>query len=46
MGAFKVLKQMGPTAYKLDLSNSATLRIIHPVFYVSLPGNYEGNGLR
>ena len=32
MGIFKVLKQVGPIAYKLDLSHSAALKTIHPSF--------------
>ena len=35
LGPFKVLKQVGPTAYKLYLSYSSTLKIIYPVFHVS-----------
>ena len=46
MGLFKVLKQVGPTSYKLDLSHSAALKIIHLVFYVSLLKDFEDNGLR
>ena len=45
MGPFEVLKRVGPTAYKLDLSQSSVLKIIHPVFYVTLLRDYEDNGL-
>ena len=46
IGPFKVLKRVGPAAYKLDLSHSSALKMIHPVFYVSLLRYYEDNGLR
>ena len=32
VGPFKALKQVGPTAYKLDLAYSSALKTIHPVF--------------
>ena len=35
---------MGPTAYRLDLSQSA-LRDVHNVFHVSLLKQFEDNGL-
>ena len=46
VGPFEVLKQVGPLAYKLDLSHSYALKIIHPVFHVSLLRDFEDNELR
>ena len=46
MGPFEVLKQVGPTAYKLDISYSTALKMIHPVFHVSLLRDFDDNGLR
>ena len=46
MGPFKVLKRVGPCAYKLGLSHSPTLRTIHLGFHVSLLRDFEDNGLR
>ena len=46
VGPFEVLKRVGPIAYKLDLSHSFTLKMIHPVFHDSLLRGYEDNGLR
>ena len=46
VGPFEVLKRVGPTAYKLDLSNSSALKTIHPVFHISLLKDSEDNGLK
>ena len=46
MGTFEVLKRVGPCAYKLDLSYSSTLKMMYPVFYISLLRDSEHNGLR
>ena len=46
VGPFEVLKRVGPTAYKLDLSHSSALKTIHPVFHISLLRDFEDNGLR
>ena len=46
MGPFKVLKRVGPTAYRLDLSYSAALKMIHSAFHVSLLRDFEDNILR
>ena len=46
VGPFEVLKQVGPTAYELDLSHSSALKTVHPVFHVSLLRGFEDNGLR
>ena len=43
---FEVLKRVGPTAYKLDLSHSATLKIIQPIFNVILFRDFFNNGQR
>ena len=45
-GPFEVLKRVGLTAYKLDLSHSSALKVIHPVFYVNLLRDLKDNGLR
>ena len=45
VGPLKVLKQVGPTAYKLNLYSSA-LKTIHPVLHISLFRDFEYNGLR
>ena len=47
MGPFEVLKASGTiAAYKLDLSHSSALKMIHPVFQISLLRDFEDNGLR
>ena len=46
MRLFEVLKQVGPTAYKLDLSLNAALKTIHLVFYVNLLRDFVYNGLK
>ena len=46
MGPFEVLKRVGATAYKLDLSHSSALKTIHPVFHISLLRDFEDNGLK
>ena len=46
MGPFEVLKRVGPIAYKLDLSHSSALKMIHLVFHISLLRDFEDNGLR
>ena len=46
MEPFEVLKRVGPTSYKLDLSHSSALKIIHPVLHISLLRGFENNGLR
>ena len=46
MGPFEVLRRVGPTAYRLDLSYSSALKMIYPVFHVSLLRDFEDNGLR
>ena len=46
IGPFEVLKLVGPTAYKLDLSHRSALKLIHPVFHISLFRDFEDNGLR
>ena len=46
IGQFDMLKQVGPTAYHLDLSHITTLKIIHVVFHVSLLKDSKNNGLR
>ena len=46
VGPFKVLKQVGPTAYKLDLFYSSTLKMIHPGLHFSPLRDFEDNGLR
>ena len=46
MGHFEVLKQAGLTAYKLDLSHSSALKMIHLVSHISLPRDFEDTGLR
>ena len=43
---FEVLKRVGSTIYKLDLPQSSALKMIHPVFHVSLLREFEDNGLR
>ena len=43
VGPFEVLKRVGPTAYKLDLSHSSALKTIHPVLHVSLLRDFEDN---
>jgi hypothetical protein len=40
LGPFKVLKQIGKQAYKLDLPNSISR--LHPTFHVSLLERYHG----
>ena len=45
MGPFRVVKRVGPAAYELDLSHSAALRLVHPVFHVNLLRDYADNGL-
>ena len=45
MGPFEVLKRMGLTAYKLDLSHSFALKMIHPLFNVSLLRDFDDIGL-
>ena len=46
MGPFEVLKRVGPTAYKLNLSHTSALKTIHSDFHVSLLRDFEDNGLR
>ena len=46
MGAFEVLKLVIPTAFELDLSCSAALKTIDPVFHISLVRDFKDNGLR
>ena len=46
IGPFEVFKRVGPTAYKLDLSHSSALKMMHSVFFVSFLSNSENNGLR
>ena len=45
VGPLKVLKGVGPIAYKLYLSHGAALKTIHPILYIILPRNFEDNGL-
>ena len=45
MGLLEVLKQMGPTAYKLDPSYSVVLNMMHPVFHINLFKDFEDNEL-
>ena len=45
VGPFEVLKLGEPSVYKLDLSLSAALKIIHPIFHVSLLRDFKDNGL-
>ena len=45
IGQFKVLKLVGPTDYKLDLSHNDGLRTIHKAFHVSLLRDFEDNRL-
>ena len=44
LGPFTITKRIGPTAYRLDLGNSA-LKDIHNVFHVSLLKPFIDNGL-
>ena len=44
LGPFTVLKRIGPTAYRLDLSASA-LKNVHNFFHVSLLREFVDNGL-
>ena len=46
VGPFKVLKQVGPAAYKLELSYSAALKTIHKVSHISLVRAIENNELK
>ena len=46
MGLFEVLKRLRPIAYKLDLSYSSALKMIHLVFHNSLIRDFNDNGLR
>ena len=46
VGLFFAGQRVGPTAYKLDLSHSAALRQILPVFRVNLLRDFRDNGLR
>ena len=46
VGQFEVLKRVGATAYKLDLSHSSALKIIHPAFHINLLRDFEDNGLK
>ena len=41
-----MLKRVGLTAYKLDLSHSSALRIVHPILHISLFRDFEDNVLR
>jgi hypothetical protein len=44
VGPFKILKQVGPVAYKLDLPD--TVKQMHPVFHVSLLRPYPADAGR
>ena len=46
VGPFEVLKRVGPTDYKLNLSHGTILKMIHPVFHVNLLEDFEDYGLR
>ena len=41
-GPFKIVKMVGPVAYKLDLGSR--LKGVHNIFYVSLLKKYEAGG--
>ena len=46
MGPLLVVQRVGPTAYKLDLSHSASLRQIHALFHISFLRDFRDNGLK